>query len=101
MAFINVVLFNGNINSDVFHVWVTHELLPALPERSVVVLDNATFHKRQDIQDVIRKAGHTLEYLPPYSPDLNPIEHKWAQAKSIRRKERCDVEDLFKQHLKM
>lgn len=94
-------MFEGNINSDVFHVWVKYELLPALPACAIVVLDNATFHKRQDIQDAIRKAGHTLEYLPPYSPDLNPIEHKWAQAKSIRRKERCDVEDLFKQHLKM
>ena len=74
--------------------------MPILPAHAVVVLDNATFHKRQDIQDAIRKAGHKLEYLPPYSPDLNPIEHKWAQVKSIRRKERCDVEDLFKHYLK-
>ena len=99
MAFINVVLFDGNIDSDVFYAWVISELLPALPGHSVVVLDNATFHKRQDIKDVIRKAGHTLEYLPPYSPDLNPIEHKWAQAKSIRKKERCNVDNLFKHYL--
>lgn len=92
-------MFDGNINSDVFYAWVTNELLPALPTNAVVVLDNATFHKRQDIQDVIRKAGHALEYLPPYSPDLNPIEHKWAQAKNIRKKERCNVENLFKYHL--
>jgi transposase len=45
-------------------------------------MDNATFHKRQDIQDAITQAGHSLVYLPPYSPDLNPIEKKWAQAKS-------------------
>lgn len=100
MMFINVVLFDSNIDSDVFYTWVTRELLPALPSNAVVVLDNATFHKRQDIQEVIRKAGHMLEYLPPYSPDLNPIEHKWAQAKSIRKKERCNVDDLFKFHLK-
>lgn len=99
MAFINVVLFDGSINSDVFYAWVTNELLPSLPAFSVVVLDNATFHKRQDIQDAIINAGHTLEYLPPYSPDLNPIEHKWAQAKNIRKKERCNVPDLFKLHL--
>lgn len=92
-------MFDGNINSDIFYAWVTNELLPALPTNAVVVLDNATFHKRQDIQDVIRKAGHTLEYLPPYSPDLNHIEHKWAQAKNIRKKERCNVEKLFKYHL--
>ncbi|WP_417911164.1 transposase, partial [Candidatus Electronema sp. PJ] len=39
--------------------------------------------------------GHQLEFLPPYSPDLNPIEHKWAQAKVLRKKYRCSVEELF------
>jgi transposase len=101
MTFINVVLFDGNVDSNVFYSWVSRELLPALSSHSVVVLDNAAFHKRQDIKNVIRKAGHTLEYLPPYSPDLNPIEHKWAQAKSIRKKERCSVDDLFKHYLIM
>ncbi|WP_218014688.1 transposase [Candidatus Regiella insecticola] len=43
----------------------------------------------------IKNAGFTLEYLPVYSPDLNPIEHKWAQAKARRRKYRCDVDTLF------
>jgi transposase len=42
-------------------------------------------------------AGHSLVYLPPYSPDLNPIEKKWAQAKAIRRQKRCSVDELFKQ----
>ena len=46
-------------------------------------MDNATFHKRQDTQEMIEKEGFILEYLPPYSPDLNPIEQKWAQAKAI------------------
>ena len=100
-TFINVVLFDGNINSDIFYTWVKRELLFVLPAHAVVVLDNATFHKRQDIKNAIREAGHTLEYLPPYSPDLNPIEHKWAQAKNIRKKERCNVEDLFKNHFKL
>jgi transposase len=48
-------------------------LLPALSSNSVVVMDNASFHKRQDIQEKITQAG---AYLPPYSPDLNPIEKK-------------------------
>jgi len=94
-------LFDGNINSDIFYAWITNELLPVLPANAVVVLDNAAFHRRQDIQSVIRKAGHTLEYLPPYSPDLNPIEHKWAQAKNIRKKNRCSVENLFKYHIEV
>ncbi|CAK0762002.1 hypothetical protein CCP3SC1_360035 [Gammaproteobacteria bacterium] len=39
--------------------------------------------------------GHILEYLPPYSPDFNPIEHKWAQLKAIRKRERCTTEEVF------
>ncbi len=72
------------------------DLLPKLPPASVVVMDNATFHKRQDIQNAIAQAGHTLEYLPAYSPDLNPIAHKWAQAKAIRKQLNKTVEQLFK-----
>ncbi|CAA2930522.1 Ribosomal protein L11 methyltransferase [Arsenophonus endosymbiont of Bemisia tabaci Q2] len=45
------------------------------------MMDNATFHKKQSIQQVIIDAGHMVEYLATYSPDLNPIQHKWAQAK--------------------
>jgi transposase len=58
-------------------------------------MDNASFHKRLDIQDSIRHAGHTLLLLPPYSPQLNPIEPKWAQAKAIRKQKHCSVSELF------
>ena len=92
---LNVGLFDGNINSDVFYAWMTQEVLPQAPPEAVIVLDNAAFHKRKDIQAAVKEAGMTLEYLPPYSPDLNPIEHKWAQAKALRRKLRCDVHDLI------
>ena len=61
-------------------------------------MDNAAFHKRQDIQDIIAKAWHQLEYLPAYSPDLNPIEHKWAQSKVLRRKSQCSIESLFNEN---
>ncbi len=52
------------------------------------MMDNATFHKKHNIQQVIIDAGYMVEYLPTYSPDLNPIEHKWAQAKSKKQKKR-------------
>lgn len=96
---VTVGLFQGNIDSDVFHAWVTQDLLVHTQPGAVIVMDNATFHKRCDTQQAIQQAGHVLEYLPPYSPDLNPIEHKWAQAKAFRRKYRCDVDTLFKTHL--
>ncbi|WP_317174716.1 transposase [Chryseobacterium antibioticum] len=83
---LNVYLFDGNINADVFYSWVTQQLLSSLPERAVIVMDNATFHKRSDSIEAIESKGHNILFLPPYSPDLNPIEKKWAQAKSIRKK---------------
>ena len=92
---LNVNLVNGSINSDVVYAWFRHELLPELPDNSVVVMDNAAFHKRGDIQEIITSCGHELQFLPPCSPDLNPIEHKWAQAKALRKKHRCPVDELF------
>ncbi|MGG2140964.1 transposase [Symbiopectobacterium sp. RP] len=92
-------LFDININSDVFYSWVTQVLIPVLPKNSVIVMDNATFHKKHNIQQVIIDAGYMLEYLPTYSPDLNPIEHKWAQAKSKKRESGCDTEILFSVHM--
>jgi len=94
-AILTIGLFTGNINSDVFHGWLVESLIPNLPSGSVLVMDNATFHKRSDSKKAISQAGHILEYLPSYSPDLNPIENKWAQAKAIRRREQCTTQELF------
>jgi transposase len=94
---LTVTLINANVDSDVFYAWTKQDLLPKLPAHSVLVLDNATFHKRNDIQEAIQNNGHTLIFLPPYSPDLNPIEHKWAQAKAIRRRKlNRTIHELFK-----
>jgi transposase len=93
-----VQLWNCNIDSDVFLAWVRNALLPSVPAASVVVLDGAPFHKRSDITDAIERGGHTVEFLPSYSPDLNPIEKKWAQAKAKRRRERCSPHALFSCH---
>ena len=93
--FVALGLFESNVNADVFLSWTEQTLLPSLPKNCVIVMDNAAFHKRKDILDKIKKAGHILLFLPPYSPDLNPIEHKWAQAKKWRRKLQCSVDQLF------
>lgn len=92
---ITVELWDCNIDADVFVTWTRNALLPSVPEQSVVVMDNATFHKRSDIIKAIEAKGHTVEFLPSYSPDLNPIEKKWAQAKAQRRQRRCTPLELF------
>jgi len=85
----------GNINADVFYAWLIEELLPNTLKKSVIVLDNATFHKRNDAKQAIIQNDNILEFLPPYSPDLNPIEKKWAQAKNIRRQFQYSPDELF------
>jgi transposase len=94
-ALVTVGLFKTNINADAFYEWTVQDLLPKLPSQAVVVMDNATFHKRADIRSAITNAGHTLDFLPTYSPDLNPIEKKWAQLKKLRRKIQCSIARLF------
>jgi len=98
-AFLTVGLFEGNINSDVFYAWLVQCLMPVLPTNAVIVMDNVSFHKRTDMIEAIELSGALLEFLPPYSPDLNPIEKKWAQVKAIRKRERCDVDTLFAKYI--
>lgn len=98
-SFLTVSLVEGSVNSDVFYAWLTQDLLPKMKAGSVLVMDNATFHKRRDMFEAIEKAKVILKFLPPYSPDLNPIEKKWAQAKAIRKRLRCDnIDLLFRDH---
>lgn len=92
---LTVSLFSSSINTNIFNTWVEEELIPKLPPNSVVILDNASFHKGAQMQQAIASAGHTLLYLPPYSPDLNSIEPKWSQAKAKRRQTGDSIEQLF------
>lgn len=93
--FITVSLFETSINGDIFHAWVTQDLLPKLPNGCVIVMDNASFHKRSDTLQAITDHESIIEWLPKYSPHLNPIETKWGNTKRIRRTERCEIDDLF------
>ena len=75
--------FEKNINSDIFYDWCKYTLIPSLKRKCVIIMDNASFHKR--VQRLLNRHGHRLLFLPPYSPDLNPIEKKWAQVKFLRQ----------------
>jgi transposase len=90
-----VGLFNCTIDSMVFRSWIEEFLLPSLSKPTVIVMDNAPFHKNEALISLIKSKGHILEFLPPYSPDLNPIENKWAEKKAFRRKYRCSVEECY------
>lgn len=62
--------------------WIKTHLLPSLKPNNVVIMDNAKFHKPKEIRELIESANCFLLYLPPYSPDLNPIEKFWAKLKN-------------------
>jgi transposase len=79
-------VFEGSCNRDVVDTYFEKVLLPALPKGSVIVLDNASFHKSPSTQKLVADAGCELLFLPTYSPDLNPIEHLWARLKAALRR---------------
>jgi transposase len=90
--------FEGSTNADIFNMWIEECLCPELKEWDIVVMDNASFHKSQKTRELIERRGARLLYLPPYSPDLNPIENYWALLKLYVRKYNTSF-DIFYQIL--
>lgn len=78
--------FAGHTDTALFNGWFENILCPALRPGQVVILDNASFHKSPDLIDMVENIGCHLLFLPPYSPDLNPIEKVWANFKRNLRK---------------
>ena len=78
--------YKGTCDTELFNTWIAKRLIPELVQGQVVVLDNASFHKSEDTKKLIENAGCKILFLPPYSPDLNPIEIFWANLKDIIRK---------------
>ena len=79
------MMISGATDSDVFRCYVRHVLVPELTPGDVVVLDNLQPHKAQGVREMIEAAGAAVLYLPPYSPDFNPIENMWSKVKQYLR----------------
>jgi transposase len=75
----------GAIDGETMLFFVEELLVPTLTRGDIVLMDNASIHKLDDIEDAIEAAGAGLLFLPPYSPDLNPIEHAWSKVKARLR----------------
>ena len=78
-------LFEGPMNGEMFLAWVELGLAPTLRAGEVVILDNLATHKIQGVREAIQARGARLLYLPPYSPDFNPIEPMWSKIKQVLR----------------
>ncbi len=79
-------VLDGPMNRSVFLAYVTQVLVPELKPADVVILDNLPAHKGSRVREAIEAAGASLLYLPPYSPDFNPIENAFAKLKALLRK---------------
>ena len=80
------MVLDGPMNGDAFLAYVEQVLVPTLLPNDVVVMDNLPAHRRAGVRDAIEAAGARLRFLPPYSPDFNPIENAFAKLKTILRK---------------
>ena len=84
------------MNGALFIEYLRQCLVPTLRPGDIVIIDNLPAHKRNEVREIIQAAGATLRYLPPYSPDLNPIEQSFAKLKSyLRKHNERTIPDLY------
>lgn len=74
--------YTGTMDAQLFNFWLSNFLVPAILPGDTVVMDNAAFHKSEETRRILQAARCELVFLPPYSPDLNPIEKFWANLKA-------------------
>jgi len=85
-GFIAPYVLDGAMDGPTFKAWIGQMLAPELEPGDTVVMDNLAAHKFQGVRQAIEVKGAELRYLPPYSPDLNPIEQAFAKLKALLRK---------------
>jgi transposase len=73
--------YNHSTTADFFEEWFEWELLSVVPEGSIIIMDNAAFHRKTKLHDIASRYGVAVLFLPPYSPEFNPIEKSWANLK--------------------
>jgi transposase len=78
-------LWEGAMDGEMFLAWIQQGLVAELRRGDLVIMDNLATHKVAGVRQAIEEAGARLEYLPPYSPDFNPIENMWSKVKQILR----------------
>jgi len=79
------IVVDGAMDKAMFAEYITQILCPTLRPNDIVIMDNLSVHKNHKIAECIKECGAELLYLPPYSPDLNSIEHMWSKVKQLLR----------------
>lgn len=94
-------IFQGYSNQYVYEVYIEKVLIPKLRPGMVFIIDNASFHKSKKTIQLIESVGCRVLFLPPYSPDLNPIEHFWSSIKHLIRKASSVSKDFYKSSIEI
>lgn len=89
------MVIRGPVDTEVFRAYTSEVLVPTLHPGDIVVLDNLSSHKASDIKERIENVGAELRYLPPYSPDFNPIEMMWSKIKACLRHAAARTEETL------
>ena len=89
------LVYEGALNGDLFKAYVVQFLVPTLEKGDIVIMDNLTSHKVKGVVEPITAAGAKIVYLPPYSPDFNPIEMMWSKIKAYLRKVKARTKELL------
>jgi transposase len=89
------LVFEGSLNGEFFKEYIRQCLAPTLQKGDIVIMDNLTSHKVKGVAEFIIAAGASVLYLPPYSPDLNPIEMMWSKIKAHLRKTKARTRELL------
>ena len=87
--------FQGSLNGKNFLSYVKNALIQTLKNGDIVVMDNLSCHKVKGVKEAIEEAGASVLYLPPYSPDFNPIEMMWSKIKALLRNWKTDTPELL------
>ena len=91
------MVLDGPMNGEAFQAYVEQVLAPTLVPREIVIMDNLPAHRSAVVRAVIEAKGASLRYLPPYSPDFNPIENAFSKLKALLRKTAArTIDDLWK-----
>lgn len=89
------MVVDGATNKEVFQAYLSNILIPTLRSGDIVIMDNLSCHKNKEVKKMVESVGAQLWFLPPYSPDLNPIEKMWSKIKSILRTLKARTEEAL------
>lgn len=97
-------LYGGTTTAAFFNEWLEKSLIPATNENQVIIMDNASFHSKKELAEIAKRHNRKIIFLPPYSPELNPIEKYWANLKRYVRlniKKYKSLDDCICSHFKV